>query len=241
MSLEVPTAALLPIGDEVLRGDTVDTNSAFLAGELTRRGVQVRRIITVPDDLEQIVVELRSALAAHDFVITTGGIGPTPDDMTREAVALALELPLEPNAGALSEYETKLGRELNSGQREMCRLPRGCRLIHNPSVGPPGCVVGRVYVLPGVPSIMKAMWAGICDEFSGPTEHSRSFMAGLPESRFSTLMRELGERFPAVKIGSYPRQKDAGWEVEIRLRSRDLASLEQVEAEFQSGLESLRT
>ncbi|MCC7477567.1 competence/damage-inducible protein A [bacterium] len=235
-----PTAALLPIGDEVLRGETLDSNSAFLAAELTARGVQVRRILTLPDELDTIVVELQAALAAHDFVITTGGIGPTPDDMTREAVALALGVELELNREAAEAYSAKLGRELNPGQLEMCRLPRGCRLIRNDSVGPPGCVAGRVYVLPGVPSIMKAMWATICDEFSGPQEFRLSFKAGVPESRFSPLMRELGERYPQVKIGSYPRQIEGGWEVEIRLHGYDEEQLARLQAEFEAGLALLR-
>lgn len=240
MSADLTTAALLPIGDEILRGETLDTNSAFLAAELSARGVEVRRILTIPDELELISVALAEAMAAHTYVISTGGIGPTPDDLTRQAAALACGVELVLNEAAAEEYAAKIGHPLNPGQLEMCRLPAGCRLIHNPSVGPPGCIVRNLYVLPGVPGIMKAMWEGIREEFQGVPETRLSFKAGVPESRFASLMQSLGTRFPQVKIGSYPRRIEDGWEVEIRLRSRDGAALIEAHDLFEAGLAKLR-
>jgi molybdenum cofactor synthesis domain-containing protein len=237
----IPTAAIVPIGDEVLRGETSDSNGAFLAAELSARGVEVRRILTLPDELELLAVELRALLAAHDIVITTGGIGPTPDDVTRQAVALALDTPLVLHEEAAAAYAEKIGRPLNEGQLEMCRLPAGCELIPHSGPGPAGCRIGKLLMLPGVPSIMRDMWDYARHAYNGPQVLSASIETQVPESRFSALMSSMMQRHPQVKFGSYPQRVELGWRVELRLRSVDAAALEAARSEFSAGLAELES
>lgn len=233
------SAVLIAIGDELLRGEAVDTNAAFLAARLHSRGVRVRRKLTLPDELDAIVPELQLAMLQYEWVISTGGIGPTPDDLTRQAVALACGAPLELNAEAVEEYRRRGVAELNPGQAEMCRLPRGCELIRLPEGGAPGFRLGNLYVLPGVPEVLRAMWPGIESHFSGPLEHRASFTVVQRESQYSALMEEFTQRYPALKFGSYPRRQGASWEAELRVRGYDPAAVNAAAAELKAAIEGL--
>jgi len=232
-------AMLIAIGDELLRGETLDSNAAFIAAELTARGVAVRRKLTIPDELDVIVESLRSAMAAYELVISTGGIGPTPDDLTRPAAALACGRQLVLDARAEAEYRRRGVKELTPGQREMCRLPEDCELICAPEGGAPGFRIDNLYVLPGVPSVLKAMWPGIADRFSGAREHTASFEVRIGESRFAGLMREFAQQHPQYKFGSYPHLRADGWVVELRVRGSDMAGVEQAAREFEAAIQGL--
>lgn len=232
------TAILIAIGDELLRGETVDTNAAFLASRLQARGVRVRRKLTLPDELDALVPELQLARLQYGWVISTGGIGPTPDDLTRQAVALALGAPLEPNAEAVEEYRRRGVEQLNAGQAEMCRLPRGSALIRLPEGGAPGFYLGNLYVLPGVPEVLRAMWPGIEAHFSGPLEHRANFTVTQRESQYSALMEEFVQRYPELKFGSYPRRRGESWEAELRVRGYDAEAVEAAAAELRAAIEA---
>lgn len=223
---------VISIGDELLRGDTADTNMAFLCGELTARGVVVQRGLTLPDIYSVIVAEVRACAALYDHVLTGGGIGPTPDDMTRPAVAEALGRQLELHEAALERYQRDRGTVLNDGQREMCRLPAGCELVWASHPCPPGFIVGNVVVLPGVPVVLKDMWARIADRFNGTPFHSQRFRAGAGESRWAHVMREFVERYPQLQFGSYPKAGQP-WFAEVLVRGYDEALVQAVAADFE--------
>ncbi|MEF8780698.1 MAG: molybdopterin-binding protein [Haloferacaceae archaeon] len=195
--------AVVTVGDELLAGDTQDTNSTWLCRRLTERGVRVRRVTTVPDEVGEIARVVNEHRAEYDAVITTGGLGPTHDDVTMEAVAAAFGRDVEPHDGALEWLEEHGGysaEELVSGTTN---LPAGARMLPNEEGVAPGAVVESVYVLPGVPGEMKAMFELVAEEFSGRQTYTAFVRANEPESELIDLMVELQELFD-VAVGSYP-------------------------------------
>ncbi len=239
MAEKVPSAAILTIGDEVLRGDTLDTNKAFLGGELTRRGVAVDLAATVPDDLETIAAWVRLLADTHHYVLCCGGIGPTPDDLTRAAVAAAFEVEISIDEERLARFERERGLTLNPGQREMWRLPVGCELLWGEGVNAPGFKLENVYVFPGVPAVMQAMWAAVAERFQGRPEHFVRFQSPARESLFAATMQRYAEAHPGVHFGSYPQLKDGGWTVRIAVHGLDAEEVERVAAQFRAELEGL--
>jgi len=206
-------ASIVSIGDELLTGDTVNTNSAWLAARLTERGVRVLRILVLPDDFELVAGELKQV--PGDVVMVTGGIGATHDDVTREAVSLATGAPLEENAEARAMLDAK--GVPPEPARIMSRIPRGAEVIYNEVGEAPGFVVDdRIFVLPGVPAEMKDMFIGIKERFSGQPEEVEEVETRLGESSIVVdVIDELVKRFPQVKVGSYPGTD----RVLIRMRS----------------------
>ena len=239
MAEKVPSAAILTIGDEVLRGDTVDTNKAFLGSELTRRGIAVNLAATVPDEVATIAAWVRLLADTHDHVLCCGGIGPTPDDLTRAALAAAFEVELAIDEERLARFEQERGITLNPGQREMWRLPAGCELLGGEGVNAPGFKLDNVYVFPGVPAVMQAMWAAVAERFQGQPEHFVRFRTPARESLFAATMQRYAEAHPGVHFGSYPQLKDGGWTVKITVHGLDAAEVERVAAQFRAELESL--
>jgi molybdenum cofactor synthesis domain-containing protein len=195
--------ALVTVGDELLCGDTVNTNAAWLGARLQERGVTVERSTTVPDraaDIAQVVNEYR---AAYDAVIVTGGLGPTHDDLTIAAVGAAVGRAVEPNESVvtwLEEHGGYASEDLATGTAE---LPVGAQPLHNTVGVAPGCVVDDVYVFPGVPAEMEAMFEGVADDFTGEVQHVTVVEAAEPESSLVGRFETLRERFD-VKVGSYP-------------------------------------
>jgi molybdenum cofactor synthesis domain-containing protein len=240
MAETAPTAAVISIGDELLRGDTMDANMTFLCAELSGRGVSVKRGYVVPDELDSIAATVRECAKLYDHVIVGGGIGPTPDDLTRPAVAAALGRELVPCTPALERYQRERGAELNPGQREMCRLPEGCELVWASHPCPPGFILDNVIVLPGVPEVLKDMWAGIAARFHGAPFHSARFRADAGESRWAALMREYVSRYPELQFGSYPKAGQP-WFAEVLVRGHDQALVERVAAEFAQRIAELES
>lgn len=239
MARNVLRAALLTIGDEVLRGDTVDTNKAFLGTELTARGIQVCLAVTIPDDVNTISDWVRRLSADYDYVFCCGGIGPTPDDLTRAAVAAAFEVEISIDEERLARFERERGLTLNPGQREMWRLPVGCELLWGEGVNAPGFKLENVYVFPGVPAVMQAMWAAVAERFQGRPEHFVRFQSPARESLFAATMQRYAEAHPGVHFGSYPQLKDGGWTVRIAVHGLDAEEVERVAAQFRAELEGL--
>ena len=237
MARNVLRAALLTIGDEVLRGDTVDTNKAFLGTELTARGIQVCLAVTIPDDVNTISDWVRRLSADYDYVFCCGGIGPTPDDKTRPAIAAAFGLGLAVYKEELARFEREHGITLNAGQREMWNLPAGCELLWGEGVRMPGCRVENVYVFPGVPAVMQAMWHWVADRFQGVPRHVVKFESRARESLFSAVMADYIARYPELEFGSYPRLKN-GWSVMIAIRGVDAGLVERVAVEFKQAIEA---
>ncbi len=203
------TAAILAIGDELLSGRTRDANIQFLAQWLTERGVTLAEARIVADDIEAIASALNSLRANHDYVFTSGGIGPTHDDITADAVAFAFDVPVieHPQAVALigAWYEAK-GLEMTPARRRMARAPQGAELINNSVSGAPGVQIENVFILAGVPKIFQGMLNAVDPLIErGAVLHSRSVTAvGMHESLLAEPLTEIQARFPDIAFGSYP-------------------------------------
>jgi len=218
-------AAIVVIGNEILNGSTQDTNSHWLVTRLGELGTEGRRILMIPDAVDTIVLEVGELAKQYEFVITTGGIGPTPDDLTREAIARASGRKLVFNEEAAEMIRASHGGKATETQLTMAELPEGCRLIGNPHTGAPGFVVDNIYVFPGIPKLLHAMFEMVADEFKGERFYEQSIKVMVGESRFAHILREAGERFTDVEIGSYPKYEDIAW-VEVRIRGRDEKKVE---------------
>lgn len=223
---EVKQAALAIIGDEVLSGEVEEKNLAFLAREVGRAGAELSYAEVLPDRLGFMVEHLRALCGSYDLVISTGGIGPTHDDLTRQAAAEAFSLPLAEHPGAVAAMEKGYGAPLRAKTREMALLPAGCELVPNPVTHAPGFIVGNLIVLPGIPELVHAMFPFVAALFAGPPLLREEVRTRRNESEFAALLGALAADFPQVKIGSYPSLGARGYRVRLVLRSRDRAALD---------------
>jgi molybdenum cofactor synthesis domain-containing protein len=205
--------ALVTVGDEILSGDTVDTNAAWLGEQLTETGATVEQMLTVPDRVDEIARVVNESRAAYDAVVTTGGLGPTHDDLTMEAVAAAFGTELAPDEAVRKWLDSGgYSGDLAPGTTH---IPERAEMLRNPEGVAPGCVIGNVYVLPGVPGEMKAMFDLVRDDFGGETRHVETVRAAEPESQLLDRIDELHERFD-VTVGCYP-----GECVRLRIKGTD--------------------
>ena len=229
-----PTAAVLVIGNEVLSGRTQDVNIRFLATRLGELGIPVREVRVIPDVPEVIVGTVNTVRAQFDHVFTTGGIGPTHDDITSACVAEAFGVPWEihPEAFARLDRHYKPG-EFNAARQRMATLPRGAVLIDNPVSVAPGFTIGNVHVMAGVPRIMQAMFEQLAPSLvGGPPIASRAVhAAGLLEGAVAAGLAAIQDRHPAVDLGSYPYYRASGSGVALVAKSPDAAACEAVIAE----------
>ena len=227
---KIVTAAILVIGDEILSGRTQDKNMVWLAGQLNEIGVQLREARVIPDIEAEIVAAVNALRAKFDYVFTTGGIGPTHDDITADSIAAAFGVGIDfhPEAMALltRHYETS-GIKFNDARKRMARIPDGASLINNPISKAPGFRIENVYVMAGVPTIMQAMFAEIAPEIhGGPKMISRTIGAGLPEGRVAEKLGALQKLYPDVSMGSYPYFREGEVGTNLVLRSIDKAALD---------------
>lgn len=233
------TAALITIGDELLAGDIDNTNASWLARQLTDRGVDVREIRVVADDVGAIAEAVGELRRRHTIVITTGGLGSTPDDCTLKGVAQALDRPLEANPVARQHVDDAVAEiherhpDFRHDSDGASRLPRGATVIDNEAGIVPGCRCDNVYVLPGIPEEMRAVFETVADSFTG-TIRSRTFHSEIPESHLSPVLADLRSRFD-VRVGCYP----SGGRKRIRLAGDDESTLAGAAAWLadQSGIE----
>ena len=219
-----PTAAVLVIGDEILSGRTQDTNTQYIARFLGALGIDLREVRVVPDVEEEIVAALNALRARHDLVFTTGGIGPTHDDITADAVARAFDvgIGIHPEAFALLEARYPPG-EFNEMRQRMARIPHGATLVANAVSGAPGFHIGNVYVMAGVPMVMRAMLEAIEPELPrGAPVHSRTIEALIPEGRLASGLAAVQKAHPGTAIGSYPFTRENGvYGAQLVVRGRD--------------------
>lgn len=219
------TAALVVIGDEILSGRTQDKNIAQLATWLNEQGIRLAEVRVVPDKTERIAEAVNALRAAHDYLFTTGGIGPTHDDITVDAVAAAFGVPVivHPEARQiLVEYYRERPGGLTEARLRMARTPQGAGLLRNPSSGAPGIKMGNVYILAGVPGIAASMLYAL----TGTLEGGRPIVsvtvgARAPESDVADLLRETEAAHPGVAIGSYPFFRDGRFGSNFVIRSED--------------------
>lgn len=203
-----PHAAMLVIGDEILSGRTREANAHHLAGVMTELGIRLEEIRVVPDRREAIVAAVNELRARVDYLFTSGGIGPTHDDITADCVAEAFGAPIDVRDDAraiLETYYASTGRELNEARLRMARIPEGAALIENPLSHAPGFVLGNVHVMAGVPSIFAVMLEGLRPRLrGGPRLLSHAFRVEAPEGDLAGPLREVAEAHPDVAMGSYP-------------------------------------
>jgi molybdenum cofactor synthesis domain-containing protein len=244
MSGQTVTAAVLVIGDEILSGRTKDRNLGYIAEYLGRIGVDVREARVVPDVEDEIVAALDALRARYDYVVTTGGIGPTHDDITAEAVARAFGVALreDPRVIALM-LERYPERDLTPARRRMARVPEGGELIDNAVSSAPGFRVGNVYVLAGVPSVMQAMLdSAVKSMRTGAAMIVATIEAGtIAEGRYGDALAAIAEAHPVVSIGSYPSFKDGRFMNQIVVRGKDGAAVEAAGRAVEAMLAEMRS
>lgn len=226
-----PTAAMLVIGDELLTGRTRDSNMHHLAGALSGRGIRLTEARVVPDMHERIKAAVNDLRGACDHVITSGGIGPTHDDITADAVAAAFGVPIgvRDDARAILEAHCqRTGLELNEARLRMARIPEGAVLIDNPVSSAPGFSLGNVHVLAGVPAIFEAMVASILPGLtSGDPLLSQMIDADRGEGELAGPLGELAGRFPDLSFGSYPYIRNGAHGSQLVVRGTDAARLDE--------------
>jgi molybdenum cofactor synthesis domain-containing protein len=210
--LTIKTAAMIVIGDEILSGRTQDKNISFVATELGTIGVQMKEVRVIPDVTLEIVDALNYCRAKYDYVFTTGGIGPTHDDITADSVAAAFGVAINhhPDAMALlTEHYKKSGVEFNDARKRMARIPDGALLVDNPVSIAPGFNIENVYVMAGVPQIMQAMMGSILPSLQGGAKMiSKTVRVSMPEGKVAQTLGTLQKKYPDVSMGSYPYFKE---------------------------------
>ena len=241
---ESVTAAVLVIGDEILSGRTKDRNVGYIAEYLFRAGVDLREARVVPDDEAEIVAALNALRARYDYVFTTGGIGPTHDDITADCVAKAFGVGIgeDPRALAIMGERYKPD-EFTPARRRMARIPEGASLIDNPVSKAPGFRIGNVIVMAGVPSVMQAMLDdAIKGVRTGTPMLSVTVEAGsLPEGLYGDALGAIAAARPAVSIGSYPSFKDGKFHNQIVVRSKDEAAMAEARAAVQAMVDAMQS
>lgn len=224
------TAAVLVVGDEILSGRTKDKNIGYLADYLTAIGVDLKEARVVPDEEGEIVAALNALRGRHDYVFTTGGIGPTHDDITADCVAKAFGVGISEDPRAIALLLERFPEaELNPARRRMARIPHGAELVTNRISKAPGFWIGNVIVMAGVPSIMQAMMDEVGPKLrAGAKMHAMTLdSGGRPEGDYAAGLAEVARAHPDVSIGSYPSFKEGGgFKNQIVVRGRDLAQVE---------------
>ena len=222
------SACILVIGDEVLSGRTEDKNINFIAKRCDNIGVSVNEVRIIPDDKETIKNTVLECYKKFDYIFTTGGIGPTHDDITTECIASAFNLDVEINSEALKrlkDHYKKSNIELNNARIKMAKIPKGAKLIDNPVSSAPGFIVENIYVLPGVPKILQAMFKNLEDEIKGITNMiSKNIIVYSPEGEIADFLESIQNAFADISIGSYPyfRPPDVGTNIVLRSIDKNL-------------------
>jgi molybdenum cofactor synthesis domain-containing protein len=244
-SSPIVTAAILVIGDEILSGRTKDKNIGYIAEYLTKIGIDLREVRVVADDEAAIVEALNALRARNRYVFTTGGIGPTHDDITAECVAKAFGVPIDydPRAVAImKERYAELGTEMNEARMRMTRVPKGADLVPNKVSAAPGFWIDNVIVMAGVPSIMQAMLDEVAPKLAtGAKMLSETVRADCREGDIGTELGEVAKAHPEVMIGSYPFVDEVrGPNTNVVVRARDPARLAEAKAAVEAMLTQVR-
>jgi molybdenum cofactor synthesis domain-containing protein len=231
-----PTAAMLVIGDEILSGRTRDANMYFLAGELTKAGIDLKEVRVVSDDAPAIVDAVRALSATHETVITSGGIGPTHDDITADCIAEAFGDTIDVRDDArtlLAAHYEKAGTDLNEARLRMARIPSKATLIDNPVSVAPGFKLENVHVMAGVPSVFQAMVASVMPTLTGGQPLiSQTLRISRGEGDIAGPLGVLAEKYSDLSMGSYPFQKDGVYGANIVIRGTDDAEVSKAIAEL---------
>lgn len=229
--MQNPTAAMLVIGDEILSGRTRDSNMHHLANELTKHGIDLKEARMVSDEAEAITNAAKALAATYDHVFTSGGIGPTHDDITAECIAAAFNTPIGVRDDAraiLQAHYDRSGQELNEARLRMARIPDGAALIDNPISAAPGFTLENVHVMAGVPTIFQTMVASILPTLTGGAPLlSQSLRVERGEGDIAAPLTALAEAYPDLSFGSYPFSQNGIYGTNIVIRGQDGVQLDQ--------------
>ena len=229
------TAAVVIIGNEILSGKFADENGPYFIERLRSLGVRLGRLVTISDVRAEIGEEVRLCSERFDLVITTGGVGPTHDDVTMEGIALGFGVPVESSpvlSAILDRYDL-----IDDANRRMAMVPQGAVLIEHPSLFYPAVQFRNVIVLPGVPKLVRQKFEAIADRFAGPGVHCARVHAADRESAVAGMLTDIDARHPEVEIGSYPRFGDEPFNLIVTLESVDTAALDRAVRDVRSALQ----
>jgi molybdenum cofactor synthesis domain-containing protein len=232
------TAVVLTVGNEIVYGDVENTNASWLARRLAELGLEVRLLASLRDSVEDVAEFLRAEMGRTGVVIVTGGLGGTPDDLTREAVAAAFDVPTEEIPELADALRARFGpRGLGEYAARWARIPRGAVPLENPLGGAPGFILGNVHVLPGLPREMEAMFELLAERFRGEPIGAWRRRYATGEGQIVSVLEEATQLHPAVTVGSYPSFLESGPEVEVVLKSADAEALGEAAAWVEAALE----
>ena len=240
---DIVTAAMIVIGDEILSGRTKDRNIGHLADIMTATGIDLKEVRVVPDEEDEIVAAVNALRARYTYVFTTGGIGPTHDDITADSIAKAFGVPCEYDAKAYAMMEASYaarGMEFTEARKRMARMPRGADHITNPVSLAPGFRIGNVHVMAGVPSIFQAMLDNVVPTLkAGAKLLSVTVHCPVGEGTIGGPLAEIQKRHPDTIIGSYPQYLDGKFSTELVVRARSPEALEAARAEVAAMVEAI--
>lgn len=243
MTEDIITAAMVVIGDEILSGRTRESNAHHLARVLTETGIDLREMRVVADDQDAIVEAVNALRARNSYVFTSGGIGPTHDDITADAIGAAFGLPVEPDDRAvelLTAHYKRRGQPFTPARQRMARMPEGAVLIDNPISVAPGFIIGNVHVMAGVPAIFQAMLDNVLPSLrTGRKLQSEAVFCRFGEGVIGAPLAQIQAEHPATIIGSYPRYEDGKHWAEIVIRSSDEAAIALAADDVRAMLEDL--
>jgi molybdenum cofactor synthesis domain-containing protein len=215
------TAGILVIGNEILSGKTADENSGFLARELRELGVDVRKVSVIPDDTTTIASEVRSFSRSYDYVFTTGGVGPTHDDLTMGGIAAAFEKNIRRNSQLETALRGYYPADLVEPNLRMADVPEGARLIGGPGLWFPVIAMDNVFIFPGVPEILRRKFGRIREMFRDEPYHLKEVYLRADEGQIAAILHAVLARFPDLLLGSYPYFDDRAYTVKLTLESKD--------------------
>ncbi len=237
----IVTAAILVIGDEILSGRTKDKNIGYIAEYLTNIGIELREVRVVPDVTDEIVAALNALRARYTYVFTTGGIGPTHDDITADSVAAAFGVPIDYDPRAVAMMRERFSAEdLNEARMRMTRIPAGAELIANSISKAPGFNIGNVYVMAGVPSVFQVMLGNVLPTLrTGRKLLSRSVLCPFGEGVIGAPLAQIQKENPETVIGSYPKFENGRFSTELVVRGSDAARIDAAIAAIESMMATL--
>ena len=234
-----PTAAMIVIGDEILSGRTRDSNMHHLSGQLTEAGIDLKEVRVIGDEVDTIISAVRAMSASYDHVFTSGGIGPTHDDITANCIAAAFGVSIDVRDDAraiLAAHYAKSGTELNEARLRMARIPEGASLIDNPVSAAPGFTLQNVHVMAGVPSVFQAMVQSVLPTLTGGAPLiSKTLRIERGEGDIAGPLGALAVAFPDLSMGSYPFQKDGKYGAHIVIRGNDDAQIDDAMIQLQAA------
>jgi molybdenum cofactor synthesis domain-containing protein len=234
------SACVLIIGNEILSGRTQDTNLKHIAEQLNERGIRVTEARVIPDVESVIVAAVRDARARFDYVFTTGGIGPTHDDITAESIARAFNRPLVEHPGIAARLNRRQAApDVMAARLRMARVPEGATLIGNPTGGPEGFCIENVYVMAGIPRVMQGMLSTVLDTLEGGEPMlSQSITVYLGESQIAGPLGDIQQQHPDVDLGSYPFVRDGRYGTTLVMRGTDASAIARVRVKLVAAIEA---